>query len=324
MNSLFRTVIELPDGDFQIEHSDRVFFAGSCFAENMARRMRRSKFNLSCNPFGVLYNPLSIADMFGTLESRKVFSESDLIPSHDNSLWCSFSFHGSFSGEEPYEVLRQMNGAVDQGADAVEVADIVVITFGTAWVYQLLDTEHIVANCHKFPESIFSRRLLLAEEIVDRYVDLIETTLKNSRIILTVSPIRHLSDGLHENTISKSVLHLAVQELVNRYDRVSYFPAYEIQIDDLRDYRFYADDMLHPSNLAIDYIWSKFSDGLFSQDTKDLIVECEKITKAQSHRPFNPASPAHLKFRESVTSRILKLQEEAPHIDFSSELTFFK
>lgn len=324
MNSLFRTIIELPDLGFQIEHSDRVFFAGSCFAENMAQRMRQSKFSLVCNPFGVLYNPLSIAGMLETLENRKVFSESDLIPSHDNSLWCSFSFHGSFSGEEPYEVLQHMNEVVVQGADAVEVADVVVLTFGTAWVYQLLDTEQIVANCHKFPESIFFRRLLSVEEIVDRYVDLIETTLKNSRIIFTVSPIRHLRDGLHENTISKAVLHLAIEELVRRYERVTYFPSYEIQIDDLRDYRFYAEDMLHPSNLAIDYIWSKFSDGLLSQSAKDMIIECDKIAKAHLHRPFNPTSPAHLKFRESIHSRILKLQEEAPYIDFSSELTFFK
>ena len=324
MNSVFRTIIEPPKFNFKIDHSQRVLFVGSCFAENIAKQMTKAKFNTICNPFGVLYNPSSISSMVDTLVQKRTFIESDLTPAKDNSLWCSFSFHGSFSDEDPYNALTKMNDAVLVGADALLRSDVVVITFGTAWIYELIDSEQTVSNCHKFSESIFNRRLLSVDEIVETYNKIVSTTLKDKKVIFTVSPIRHIKDGLSENTISKATLHLAVKELVNRFQNCSYFPSYEIVIDDLRDYRFYAEDMVHPSKLAIDYIWSIFSDALLSDKTKTLVRDVEKIADAMNHRPFNPNSAAHLKFRENIFSRIEKLQETYPQMDMNSELTHFR
>lgn len=323
MDTIFRTTIEHPRFNLKIEHSQRVLFIGSCFADNMAQRMLKAKFNTLCNPFGVVYNPASVANMLEILEQKRIFTESDLTPSKDGSMWSSFSFHGSFSDEDPYRMLRKMNDAVMVGADSLIRSDVVVITFGTAWTYQLSDTEQVVANCHKFPASIFNRKLLSVQEIVESYEKIINGSLRDKEIILTVSPIRHLKDGLTENTISKATLHLAIKELMSRHENISYFPSYEIMIDDLRDYRFFADDMVHPSTLAIDYIWDIFKNSLFSDHTISLISEAEKIADAINHRPFNPDSIAHRKFKESVLSRIVKFQDENPNVDMSRELAHF-
>ena len=324
MNTVFRTTVEQPKFNLKIDHSQRVLFIGSCFAENIAQRMQRAKSTTLCNPFGVLYNPLSIANMLDTLLQRRTFFESDLTPSKDSSLWCSFSFHGSFSSEDPYKALTKMNDAVMIGADALLRSDTVVITLGTAWTYQLLESGQTVSNCHKFSESIFNRKLLSVDEIVDTYDKIVSTTLKDKSVVFTVSPIRHIKDGLAENTISKATLHLAIKELMSRHQNIIYFPAYEIMIDDLRDYRFYGEDMVHPSKLAVDYIWDIFSNSLFSDETKEIVKRAEKIADAINHRPLNPNSTAHIKFRNSIFAQIQRLQESYPHMDMSSELTHFK
>ena len=324
VNTEFRTIIEPPKFNLKIDHSQRVLFVGSCFAENIAQYMLKAKFNTTCNPFGVLYNPASIANMFETLQQKRTFFESDLTPAKDNSLWCSFSFHGSFSDQDPYTALTKMNDAVMIGADSLLRSDVVIITFGTAWIYQLLEGEQTVANCHKFSSSIFNRKLLSVEEIVETYDKIVSQTLKDKEVIFTVSPIRHIKDGLSENTISKATLHLAIKELTHKHQNASYFPSYEIMLDDLRDYRFYAEDMVHPSKLAVDYIWNIFSDSLFSDKTKNLVKDVEKIADAMNHRPFNPNSTAHLKFKDSIFSRTLKLQETYPQMDMSRELAYFK
>ena len=324
MNRVFRTTIEPPKYNVKIDHSQQALFIGSCFAENIAQRMLRAKFKTTCNPFGVLYNPLSIANTLEILSQSRTFIESDLTRSKDKSLWHSFYFHGSFSSEDPCKALIKMNEAVEIGADAITRSDAVVITFGTAWIYQLLESGQTVSNCHKFAESRFNRRLLSVAEIVETYDKIISTTLKDKSIIFTVSPIRHLKDGLTENTTSKATLHLAIRELMCRHQNITYFPAYEIMLDDLRDYRFYAEDMVHPSKLAIDYIWDIFSNALFSDETSAIITEVSKIADAINHRPFNPNSDAHLQFRKNTLLKTIKLQEEFPQMDLSEELAHFK
>lgn len=304
----------------KIEHTLRGLSIGSCFAENIAARMRRAKFRLMSNPFGVLYNPISIASALETLATGRRFAEADMLEC--NGLWCSFSFHGSFSTADRGQALDGMNRAVEAGSAALAEADYIIITFGTAHVYEYEGS--VVANCHKFPASTFGRRRLGVEEIVERYSALIERgALQGKRIIFTVSPVRHIKDGLAENNLSKATLLLAIDRLVQKYPAAQYFPAYEIVMDDLRDYRFFKSDMLHPSETAVDYIWKLFRGAAVGERARQAIDEAEKIADAMEHRPFNPDTPQHKAFRAAMLKKTEALQAKYPEIDWSKELDFF-
>lgn len=332
-----RTEIEIEQLKRKIEYSEQGLSVGSCFAENIAERLRELKFRVESNPFGVMYNPISVATTIERLADRRSFTGLDLV--RHNDLWCSFWCHGSFASTSEDEVLSSLNRAYTKGVGALFQSEYVILTFGSAWVYQISDRypfigdDHliregivagsVVANCHKFPAQAFRRRRVGIGEIVARYRKLLEGVLRDKRVILTVSPVRHVKDGLAENNLSKSILRIAAEELAMRYPNVTYFPAYEIMVDDLRDYRFYAEDMVHPSKVAIDYIWELFSRCAISDESMKLSEQIGSVVSAAAHRPLNPKSDAHRRFVTTMEERARRLQEENPEVDLSEELKQF-
>ena len=317
----FFTQIKIKPFDKRISHSQQILSIGSCFAENIAQRLRSAKFRVTSSPTGILFNPESIADCIDALSQKRVIAEEEL--KQANGVWFDFDFHSSFSSTDRHAAVSTMQSAINQGSDALNNSEVVIITFGSAWVYRHKATDKVVANCHKQPQSIFQRELLSTHQIVERWSKLLESTLRGKQVIFTVSPIRHLSDGLEQNSLSKSILRVAIAELVGRFDNASYFPSFEIMNDVLRDYRFYAEDMLHPSSVAVEYIWQRFSEVAFSQPTLELIESIAKISQAAAHRPFNPTSAAYHDFCRKQLVEIEKINDCQPTIDFSEEKAIF-
>ena len=312
----FRTEISLTPLAEGIEHSAKIFALGSCFAESISERLLRAKFSVATNPFGVLFNPLSIASAIERLDNTKAFAVCDIREGKEGFF--SFDAHSSLDGKTQTEIFANLNQAVAQGSKALHDADWVILTFGTAWVYER--EGKVVANCHKQPAKEFERRRLSVEEIVERYKTLFEGVLRDKMVILTVSPVRHLGEGLQENSVSKAILRLAVEELVEKYENAHYFPSYEILIDDLRDYRYYADDLAHPSKMAVEYVWERFCDYALTDKARELLPKIEQIVSAAEHRPFNPESDAHRAF----CRKMLAKAEEMHEIDFALEKEAFE
>lgn len=317
----FFTQIKIKPFDKRISHSQQILSIGSCFAENIAQRLRSAKFHVTSSPTGILFNPESIADCIDALSQKRVIAEEQL--QQANGVWFDFDFHSSFSSTDRHAAVSTMQSAINQSSEALKNSDVVIITFGSAWVYRHKATDKVVANCHKQPQSIFQRELLSTHQIVERWSKLLESTLRGKQVIFTVSPIRHLSDGLEQNSLSKSILRVAIAELVERFDNASYFPSFEIMNDVLRDYRFYAEDMLHPSSVAVEYIWQRFSEVAFSQPTLEMIESIAKISQAAAHRPFNPTSAAYHDFCRKQLAEIEKINDYQPTIDFSEEKAIF-
>ena len=312
---MFSTKVNIPISSCKIRHEDNTLVRGSCFSENMGRKLVENFFSVVVNPFGVLYNPVSIYNSLNFLLDGKRFSEKDLF--YDGSLWYSFSHSTLFSDPDMNRCLENINSALDKAEAFLSQPRFLIITFGTAWVFQNRETESVVSNCHKLPATQFVRYRLSVEEIKLSYIELIEkisARYPEMKIIFTVSPIRHWKDGAHENNVSKSVLLLAIDELQKRFDQVSYFPAYEILMDELRDYRYYADDMLHPSALAASYIWERFSQVYFSDSTLKLNKELGRLVSDMSHRPIHPDSAAYRAFLENIEVRKKMLKDNYPFL----------
>ena len=329
------TPIDMPMSSFNVTYRDCLILIGSCFADNIGQKMRERKLNVEVNPFGVLYNPLSVASACRRLLKPNLFVEGDLF--FYNGLYSSFMHHGKFSDICADDCLDKINGSLTSAAEAFSKMSKLVITFGTAYVYRLkeqLTTQaestcaeghirKVVANCHKLPAARFERELLTVDMIVDEWVALLEdiwSVNPSLKVVFTVSPIRHLKDGAHLNQISKAMLLLAVQQLENKYsDRISYFPAYELMMDELRDYRFYADNMLHPSKIAIDYIWERFCGAYMDAETTNVLKEVESINSALNHRSLNPATDAYKHFLMQTMLKIEQLLNKYPYLCLSSE-----
>ena len=312
----FRTEVEIAKIAEGIDHTQKVFALGSCFAENISERLKRAKFSVTTNPFGVLFNPFSIANAIERLVDSRTFAVCDIEAGRDSFF--SFDAHSSLDGATQTEAFANLNKAVAQGAKSLAESDWVVLTFGTAWVYE--HEGRVVANCHKQPASEFERRRLSVAEIVERYDALFESALRDKKVVLTVSPVRHIGDGLQENSVSKATLRLAVEELVAKYENVHYFPSYEILIDDLRDYRYYADDLAHPSKIAVDYVWERFCEAMLAPKAQQQLPQIAQIVTAAEHRPFNPESEAHRAFCRNMLAKA----ESMPEIDFSLEKREFE
>ena len=312
----FRTEISLTPLAEGIDHSAKIFALGSCFAESISERLQRAKFSVTTNPFGVLFNPLSIASAIERLSDTRAFAVCDIREGREGFF--SFEAHSSLDGKTQTEIFANLNQAVAQGSKALHDAEWVILTFGTAWVYE--HNGRVVANCHKQPAKEFERRRLSVAEIVERYKTLFEGVLRDKRVILTVSPVRHLGDGLQENSLSKAILRLAVEELVAKYENAHYFPSYEILIDDLRDYRYYAEDLAHPSKMAVEYVWEHFCEYALTDKAWELLPKIEQIVMAAEHRPFNPESDAHRAF----CRKMLAKAEEMHEIDFALEKEAFE
>lgn len=324
---VFSTEVNIPEFPWKIDYSKGVMLIGSCFSDNIGQKLAGLKFQVDINPFGVLYNPVSIANSLGYLLRKRIFSESDLF--HDHGLWNSFNHHSSFSDVDPEFALNKMNSRIDTSGQFLKDADFLMITFGTAWAYKLEGTGQIVSNCHKLPASHFNRVRLDAQEIVETYRILLEELWSFNpklKIIFTVSPIRHWKDGAVENQVSKSTLILAIDKLLSIFsDRsCSYFPAYELVMDELRDYRYYAADMLHLSDVAIGYIFERFQSVLISKEGMQIAARIEKIRRAMNHRPFKTNSAEYIRFVEANIQEIKMLLGSFQNINLSEELVFFE
>ena len=312
----FRTEIDVKPIAEGIDHTQKVFALGSCFAENISERLAKAKFSVESNPFGVLFNPFSIANALERLDEIRAFAVCDIKAGRD--AFFSFDAHSSLDGKTHTEIFGNLNKAVAQGSKALRESDWVILTFGTAWVYE--KDGRVVANCHKQPASEFERRRLSVAEIVERYSRLFEGVLRDKKVVLTVSPVRHIGDGLQENSVSKATLRLAVEELVAKFENAHYFPSYEILIDDLRDYRYYADDLAHPSKMAVDYVWERFCEAILSPETREMLPRIAQIVSAAEHRPFNPDSESHKAFCRKMIEKAEAMRE----IDFSLEKSAFE
>ena len=308
---MFRTPIEIPSSPFRISYSDHIMTLGSCFAENMGKKMSEVYFEIDVNPFGVLYNPVSIRNSIELLLQNKPFTTEDIF--EDHSLWLSLSHSSLFSDSSQEGCLNKINARLVPAGELLRKTDFLLITFGTAWVFEEKKSGRVVSNCHKLPASRFVRRRLTVEEIMSDFSELLlklHTQLPNLGIIFSVSPIRHWKDGAHENTLSKSILHLAIDALQKQFNNVHYFPAYEIQLDELRDYRFYAADMQHPSEVAADYIWERFCDTYFSADTLVIKKRLEQLSADLAHRPLHPDSIEYNNFLDKLKQRKAEIKAD--------------
>ena len=308
------TPVEIKPLEKRLTYKDSILFVGSCFADEIGRRCTERYFDTRVNPFGVLFNPCSISDCLGLLEGYGINAEQcSFIPEdviETSGGFCSFHHHGSMARPSAQEFLDNANKVLADASDFYYREGWVVVTLGTAFVYTDKETDSVVANCHKLPADRFERTMISADQVYDALSQYVAARPAR-QWIFTVSPVRHLADGLHANTLSKATLHLGIEKLVNRYPNAHYFPAYEILMDELRDYRFYADDMMHPSAQAADYIFERFMDFALADSDRPLLVEAEKVHGMMEHRILNPGTPEAARFEaqrnqalESLISKI--------------------
>jgi hypothetical protein len=317
----FQTHIHIPSAPDPIDYSHKLMLLGSCFAENIGEKLSGNKFQTDINPFGILYNPLSVKSALDDLLNGRTFSRNDLFLHH--GAYHSFAHHSRFSAIDPDECLAQINGRMAISTEWLRQTDRLIVTFGTSFVYHLRENGGVVSNCHKLPEKMFHRERIGIATIVDEWSKLIvELRAKNPKLqlLFTVSPIRHWKDGAHENQLSKATLLLAIDQLTKEFDNCSYFPAYEIVMDELRDYRFYADDMIHPSSQTIEYIWQRFLETHISKESRALLEEWQVLRKALQHRPFNPQSESHRIFLKQNLDKLERLTKKSPYFALSTEM----
>ena len=313
----FRTQIPILKSDHAIDYDAKVVSLGSCFAVNMAEKLDYFQFQNTVNPFGILFHPLALEKCIDFALNQKRFTENDIF--FHNERWHSVDVHSALSHSNKDIFLENLNEVTQKSKNQIEEATHLIITPGTAWVYRNISSNLIVANCHKLPSNQFSKELLSGIEIkrsLATIIKLVQSANTNCRIIFTISPVRHVKDGFVANQWSKANLIAALQETIVGQTKVDYFPSYEIMMDELRDYRFYESDMIHPSQVAIDYIWAQFSSAYISSDTKRVMDEIDAIRKALSHKPFNPLSEKHKAFLQKVNSKIALLQQTHSHITF--------
>lgn len=310
----------------KISLGDKIMLLGSCFTEQIGQKLSDHKFDTLQNPNGILFNPVSIEKALYSYISSKLYSEQDLF--YFNERWQSWNHHSRFSRTAKDDTLKAINASTQAASLFLKHADWLIITMGSAFTYQRREIETryeaVVANCHKVPNDKFNRVLLLTSEVEEILTDLINKVKKynqNIRIIFTISPVRHLREGFIENNRSKASLIQAVHSVTNDND-ILYFPSYELVIDDLRDYRFYAEDMVHPNYAATNYVWEKFINTCISAESREIMKEIAQIRSAVNHKPFNPISEEHGKFKATHIRKILLLEERYPFLDFTIEKEF--
>jgi hypothetical protein len=321
---IFRTTVDIKPSETKLTYGDSAMFLGSCFAAYIGDRMKFCKMPAMINPSGTIYNPESIFTTISNIISNKPAVIDDLY--NFNDVWISFNHYTDFSSGNPDMLLDKINEQNEKAFTFLKNASFLFITFGTARVYRFKKTGALVSNCHKIPGVNFDSELLSVENIINKWIPVLdELSVFNPKlkVIFTISPVRHWKDGAYGNRLSKSTLFLAVDELMKHKTKPSYFPAYEIQMDDLRDYRFYADDMLHPSSAAIDYIWEKFSETYFEKSTIDLQQSVQKISKAVEHRIMTDSKIKKRLFAEKILKQINDITQKTDLIDFSSETDYF-
>ena len=312
----FRTIIPISKVDTSITYHSRIVSLGSCFAVNMGEKFAYYKFPIMLNPFGILFHPLAIENIISRALHLKPYIAEDFFL--HNELWHSFDFHSDMSRLSLKESISLANAKQTLLYDTLYRANFCFLTLGTAWVYTYNCTDKIVANCHKLPQQYFSKRLLSVEEIresLTRIAQLLKQINPSIRLVITISPVRHTKDGFLENQVSKSQLFSAFYPLITS-DYYSYFPAYELLLDELRDYRFYANDMVHPSEMAINYIWERLVATYIDTATQMDMKQAESIQKALLHRPFNPDTEKYQQFLIQLQQKMEVFTMKYPHIKF--------
>jgi hypothetical protein len=319
-----RTTFNIEAPPFRIGYDDSVMLIGSCFASSIGEQLARGRMSVMVNPAGNVYNPVSVCNTLNNILDGKEFGTDDL-HFHDG-MWHSFYHYTDFSSEDPIKTLDRINRKLAEASLFLKKASYLIITFGTARIFRLKKTGIVVSNCHKIPSGQFVSELLTVSEIVtlmNQELDRLSDLFPGLKVIFTISPVRHLKDGAHGNQVSKSVLFLAVEELLGHSSIPQYFPAYELLMDDLRDYRFYDNDMTHPSESAINYIWEAFSGCYFEDATLKLWNEAVKITKARSHRFLSDSNTKKRDFALKMLSLISEFEKKTPSINFSDEKSYF-
>ena len=316
----FRTQIPISKTSNPIDYNSKVVSFGSCFAENMAEKFDYFKFQNTTNPFGIIFNAVSIEKLFSRVVKEEFYTEKDVF--FYNERWHCYEVHSDLSNSDRQELLETLNKAISETNKQLQEATHIIITYGTSWIYRSIESDEIVANCHKVPQKQFSKELLsvdITQKSIQNTIELIQVLNPQINFIFTVSPVRHIKDGFAENQLSKSHLfaglHYNLQSKINNL-KLEYFPSYEIMMDELRDYRFYAEDMLHPNQVAIDYIWHKFSENYISENSISTMQEVEEIQKSLRHRSFNPESEQHQKFLAKLQQKIKAIEEKWSHIKF--------
>jgi hypothetical protein len=320
MQDEFRTIVIVDKSDHLLNHESNILLQGSCFAENIGAKLSTLKFNSLSNPFGISYNPISIHQNI----IRNEVLESEL--QNIEGIHFSYQLHSELNTDGREGLRHNINQAVIKQRAILEKDGALFISYGTAWVYELKENNTLVNNCHKQPSKLFRKRMLSVDEITASWKETyayLKANFPEKNILFTVSPVRHLKDGIRENQLSKSTLHLAVAEICSTFNNCNYFPAYELMMDDLRDYRFFKDDFIHPNQLAINYIWDKFSTSYFEPTTVLLNRQIEKLNTSLQHRAFQPDSKKHQQFLLNLKSKI-KAFQLVHDLDFKTEIDFIK
>lgn len=330
----FQTEIPLIKAKNQIDYNSQLLLLGSCFVENMGDKLSYFKFQTVQNPFGILFHPLAIENLVFRAVHQKKYVDDDIFFS--NERWHCFDAHSKLSSSSKEQLLQNLNEGLENTLHQIKHASHIIITLGTAWVYQSIQSTQIVANCHKVPQKAFTKKLLSIERIeksLTNIIELIGSLNSKAQFIFTISPVRHIKDGFTENQVSKAHLISALQQILNSPSSTAepsliigeglrenwareLFPSYEIMMDELRDYRFYAADMIHPSIVAIDYIWDKFKQVWISEEAQNAMLEIDAIQKGLQHKAFNPDSGAHQKFLKNLEVRMEYLKKQLPFLEF--------
>lgn len=319
-NMQFRTQMPVPKSNHPIDYNSKIVSFGSCFAENISDKFQYFKFQNAVNPFGIIFNPVSIEKIIDKALKQKLFTDKDVF--FYNERWHSFDVHSDLNNSSKDELLESLNAILKTTKLQISEATHIIITYGTSWVYRHIERDEIVANCHKVPQKQFEKEILSAETIknsIKNSIELIHTINPDCNIIFTVSPVRHIKDGFVENQWSKANLITAIHGKLRAEHgmlNTEYFASYEIMMDELRDYRFYAEDMLHPNQVAIDYIWKRFKESTISETAFSTMDKVENIQKSLSHRPFNPDSESHIKFELNLKEKIAKLLSQYSFMKF--------
>jgi hypothetical protein len=323
-NIELRTTFRIDQSKDKIDYNTPVMFIGSCFASSIGYMLEMGKIPVIINPAGTVYNPVSVGNTLDTITREREFTQDDLF--FFDGSYISFYHYTDFSSDNPHNVLKKVNQRSKEAFDFLKKARFLFITFGTARVFRWKETGQIVSNCHKIPSNRFERDLLTVNEIVSFWSDhlsKLQFLFPQLKIIFTISPVRHWKDGAHGNQISKSILFLAVEQLLRHSSSPQYFPAYELMMDDLRDYRYYSDDMLHPSSAAINYIWNSFLKSFLENKTFNIWNEVSKITKACRHHIISESQLKIEKFAESLLCQITEIERNNITIDLSAERNYF-
>jgi hypothetical protein len=307
---MFRTEVNVPASGLNLNLQDDIVTMGSCFAEVIGSKLRENKARVLVNPFGTIFNPLSVCKLLEAAVDRQHAFEEHLV--QHNGIWYAYDLHSSLSSPNQEELLQLIEQQLHKTKEALREAKLLIITLGTAVGYRLHSTGQVVANCHKLPARHFTRQLLSTDEILQAFSHSLHSLSKLNpglKVLVTVSPVRHIKETIEINSVSKSILRVVSHQLTEQYQQqVLYFPAYEIMMDDLRDYRFYGRDMLHPTETAEDYIWEKFAGAYLNESYTSFLKEWEKVRRALAHKPFHPESPAHQAFLQSTLQQLQQLE----------------